>query len=74
MIKRLKKLSKLFPVSKKQYFDTINAIRTVIDGLIESEANQSQMQMSILQQLQQKEEEKQEKKDTPNTNNKNMYG
>ena len=48
----LKKLIELLPVSRRKYEEAIEAMTTVIDGLVEAEANHCQIETSIIQLLQ----------------------
>jgi len=52
MKKMLKKLIELLPVSRRKYLEVILNITTVLDGLVEAEANHCQIETNIIQQLQ----------------------
>lgn len=62
----LKKLISYLPVSRKKYAEGLNNIAKVIDGLIEADANHSQIELSIIKQLQINKEVKSEPKSTKN--------
>lgn len=51
MQKMLKKLIELLPVSRRKLRKAVEATTIVLDGLIESDANHCQIEMSIIQQL-----------------------
>lgn len=48
----IKKLIELLPVSRRKYTKTIEDIMLVLNGLVEAEANHSQIETNLVQQLQ----------------------
>ena len=81
MRKMLRKLIKLLPVSRGRYLKTLKDLNTVIDGLLEADANHCQIETNIIQQLQARlpsqSSTNSDQKATPKKSgngNTNMYG
>ncbi len=49
----LKKLISLLPVSRRKYLETLDNLTIVLDGIIESDSNHNQIEMSLINSLQQ---------------------
>lgn len=52
MIKVIKKLTDLLPVSRRKYKEALQNITTVMNGLIESDANHCQIEVGLVQEMQ----------------------
>jgi hypothetical protein len=71
----LKKLINLLPVSRRKYEGDFAALAVVIEGLVEADANHSQIEMQLMQQAQVKGMLKATaKKHTNGATNVSMYG
>ena len=52
MQKMLKKLSEFLPLSRRKHTESLKAIATVLEGLVEAEANHCQIETNLIMQLQ----------------------
>jgi len=75
MQKTLKKLRRLLPISRHQYEKDFAAINLVIDGLIEADANHSQIEMNLIKEIHKSESAEPAKAASKKGNNiGSMYG
>jgi len=54
MRKMLRKLIEYLPISRRKHAKSVEEINKVIAGLVESDANHCQIELSIIQQLEKK--------------------